>query len=524
MRRHLWILTTLITLATGAEANAASPDTVFTDYVRAIFAEDWPVAESFWLPDEVAHAKRLGVEFTGVPLKVDCSSPLIEHRWALRDKTIQMSIADSTINDTLIAKTVTIRAGAESVALSHKYLLVATPEGGWRITSPIYHITRSWPEINTLHVRVRCPADSLINQFALDALNGLIDSLGTIFHFRPEHWIKLNKQKIDYYLADRETIRALTGYDAHGMTHLPLDAVVTSHLPHEHEIVHALLNYRLAPLPLYTLPALQEGIAVSYGGRWGKTPSVVMHLGAFVIQSELMTVDDILTHQGFNSDASDLSYALGGLLTRCLIESIGFPKFSVLYRRLSGPQQYIRSLSDHAIRKAIEESTLQPWAMLVPSCIEREVAIFSHRGIDPCPSIPKENEVWRNPLPRNGNEFVITEDSKYYYFEARGERAGSTVGFFLNDPKRFNEPAYRSRLYSEQFPKQRYDGQMVGIVFDSLEAGVYDYRTDMLLAKFASGFSQGESIWDAEHRVVRFRVDKNIMPIDLKSGNLRMIW
>lgn len=522
MRRLLCILTVLLIFSSCTSSFAATATAVFNDYIQAILAEDWPKAESFWLHDEVSLAKRLGVEFTGVPLKVDCSSPVLEHRLAIRDNLVQLAVSDSTIADTLIAKTVTIRSGAQPVIV-HRYLVVQSPNG-WFITSPIYHATRAWPVVNTTHVRVRCPADSLLNQYALDALDHFIDSLGTIFHFRPEHWVTLNDNKLDYYLADRETIKALTGYDAHGMTYLPLDAVVTSHLPHDHELVHAILSFRMNPLPMYTLPAVQEGVAVSYGGRWGKAPRVIMQLGAFVLESGMMKVDDILTYNGFHSDAADLSYALGGLFTRCLIESIGFPKFSVLYRRLSGPQQYIRSLTDREIRRAVEETTGQPWDTFIPSCVGREVEIFSHRGIDPCDSIPRENEVWRHPFPDDKRDFTLTEDSTHYYIEAKGTLAGTALGFFLEDAKRFDEPVYRSRLLSEQMSGEASNGQIVGIVFDSLEAGVYDYRTDLLLAKFASGFTAGESIWNPVDRVVRFRVDKSVLPVALRGGNLLLSW
>lgn len=520
MRRHFMTFTILLALT--PHAMAASADAVFNDYIQAILAEDWPKAESFWLPDEVSLAKRLGVEFTGVPLKVDCSSPVLEHRFAIRDNLVQFSVSDSTLADTLIAKTVIIRSGAQPVIV-HRYLVVQSPDG-WRITSPIYHATRLWPVINTTHVRVRCPADSLLNQYALDALDRFIDSLGAIFHFRSEHWTSLNDNKLDYYLADRETIKALTGYDAHGMTYLPLDAVVTSHLPHDHELVHAILNYRMAPLPMYTLPAVQEGVAVSYGGRWGKSPRVIMQLGAFVLASGMMKVDDILTYNGFHADAADLSYALGGLFTRCLIESIGFPKFSVLYRRLSGPQQYIRSLTDREIRRAVEETTGQPWDTFIPGCVGREVEMFSHRGIDPCESIPGEKEVWRHPSPDDSRDFTLTEDSTHYYIEAKGSLAGKSIGLFLEDAERFDEPLYRSRLFSEQMSGETSNGQIVGIVFDSLEAGVYDYRTDLLLAKFASGFTAGESMWNPVDRVIRFKVEKSVLPVELRGGHLLLVW
>ena len=511
----------VLALSTPSRASASGADSAFSSYIDAVLADDWSATESLWLPEEVALAKRFGVEFTGVPLKVDCSSPLLEHRLALRNKTIQMAVTDSAVADTLVAKIVTLRSGGQPAALSHTYLLISTP-AGWRITSPIYHATRAWPVIETRFTRVRCPDSTLLNQSALDAMDNFIDSLGTIFHFHADEWARLNREKLDYYLADRATITALTGYDARGMTYLPLDAIVTSNLPHEHEIVHALINFRLAPLPMYTLPALQEGVAVSYGGRWRKTPQVIMHLGAFVIKSGLMSVEDVLTHSGFNSDASDLSYALGGLFTRCLIESMGFPQFAALYRRLSGPQQYIRNLTLHEIHKAAEESTGQPWELLIPSCVEREVATFSHRGIDPLAYMPPSEFLWSKFT--NGVEAILNETTDYYYLEVGGEYAGRAMGVCLKSDSLFTRSGYKSRLFAEQFPEQPYDGQICGIVFDSLEAGIYDYRTDMLLAKFASGFSQGESIWDAESRVVRFKVDKGVLPVDLRSGSLTLVW
>jgi hypothetical protein len=515
------LLALIAFLSTPLAACAASPDSVFDAYVHAVLAEDWPSAEACWLANEVTLSKRLNVEFTGYPLKVDCTSPLLEHRAALRMGTLTYAVSDSSINDTLTARVLEIRSGQSTVR--HTYLLAATADG-WRLTSPIYQATRAWPALETRFARIRCPDESLLNTYAIDALDAFIDSLGTLFYFEPRHWVLLGRERIEYYLADAEQIRALSGYDAHGMTFLPLDAILTSHLPHEHELTHALFNFRLRELAMYTLPALQEGVAVAYGGRWGKTPGVIMHLGAFVLKSELMTVDDILTYQGFNSDASDLSYALGGLFTRCLIESIGFPKFTVLYRRLSGPQSYIRNMTAYDVRKAVEETTNQPWELLIPSCVEREAAIFSRRGIDPSLSIPESELVWETPVPLTGKSFRITVDSSFYYFEVKGERAGSRVGFFVLDSAQFLEGVYRSRLFSDQFPEEAYDGQIMGVVFDSLEAGVYDYRTDMLLAKFASGFSQGESMWDSKGRVIRFRVAKSILPLELNHGNKLMIW
>lgn len=68
------------------------------------------------------------------------------------------------------------------------------------------------------------------------------------------------------------------------------------------------------------------------------------------------------------------------------------------------------------------------------------------------------------------------------------------------------------------------NGQIVGIVFDSLEAGVYDYRADLLLAKFASGFTAGESMWNPVDRVIRFKVEKSVLPVELRGGHLLLVW
>lgn len=519
--RHLPALFLLILIAIAvpaqAQAQANPADSIFSAYVAAVLSDNWTAAESLWLPAEVELANRLEIRFTGLPLKVDCTSPLQEHRAVIANGTIQYSVSDSLVSDSLVAKIVEIRSGA--VAVRHTYLLVPT-ETGWRLTSPIYHATRDWPEYRTRFFRVRCPDSSLRNEYALEALDAAVDSLGTIFHFHDEHWIRLTAHRIDYYLADRTAVRALTGHDAHGLTYLPLDAIVTSHLPHPHEIVHALMNFRLGQLPMYTLPALQEGVAVAYGGRWGKAPHVSLQMGAFVLDADLMTVKDILTYDGFQADASDLSYAVGGLFTRCLISSMGFPNFTVLYRRLSGPQQYVRGIRAEDVRQAVEESTGQPWERVVPACLVREVELFTHRGLDPCLEIPDASLLWQEKA--DGLQVRVLENEVRYYVELAGEKAGGQTGVALSDPD-FGDTAYRSRLFSEQFPDAQYDRQVLGIVCDSLEAGLYDYRRDLLLAKFASGFSTGESIWDPAARLIRFQIDKAMLPDTLAPGRLRLI-
>jgi len=89
---------------------------------------------------------------------------------------------------------------------------------------------------------------------ALGRLLGFLDEVGPAWRM-PE--------RIDYYaFPDRETLRALTGWDTNGRAILAHDATVSIHAADAHEVMHVLTTPTARPLRLASF--WMEGIAMYY--------------------------------------------------------------------------------------------------------------------------------------------------------------------------------------------------------------------------------------------------------------------
>jgi hypothetical protein len=523
MRKTL-LLAALIIGITASGAHAAAPDSVFNMYLRAVLAGNWDEAKALWLPEEVVAAERLGVTYTGVPLKVDCSSPLLEHREAINSGVVTVTVTEPFRDEErMVVKRATLQTkSGQSVTATY---LVVPREGHWYLTSRIWWETKSWRTRDTHYIRLYMMDTTLVNDVALAEMDRFVDSLFSLFQATPEQRTLLTKQKILYFFAGKETVQTLSAYDVHGVSYRPLDAVITSHLPHEHELTHVVADFVLSPLPMYSLAVLQEGLATACGGRWGKSPRVVLGLGAYILQSGLVAPDAILTDSGFHGDAatSDLAYAAAGVLTRFLVESLGWKHFSVLYRRFSGPQPYVAGLSQSEIERVLVEVTGQPWDGLVRSCIAIANESADHEaGIWPATPAHSAGPVIFESTTDSLTLRLFAVDSDLY-LETSGLAAEREHGLVLTAKPAPAPTGYRSTLFAEHWPTVAYKGEAVGIVLEKTEAGIYDYRTNTLLAKFAAGFSNGQSFWDEKAKRNRVRIERAILPVAIDSVNFQVL-
>ena len=88
----------------------------------------------------------------------------------------------------------------------------------------------------------------------LDRLLGFLDEVGPAWRM---------PARIDYYaFPDRETLRALTGWDTNGRAILAHDATTSIHAADAHEVMHLLTTPTARPLRLAGL--WMEGIAMHY--------------------------------------------------------------------------------------------------------------------------------------------------------------------------------------------------------------------------------------------------------------------
>jgi hypothetical protein len=358
--KKICLLVSVITI-TGCQHLSAQPERVFNEYLQALVAEDWEKAEKYWLPEEIRTSKRLDITYTSIKVKYDCASPLISSLEGIRNNEVKVTVTETIYHDDWAQMAVKLATDNDSVKV---FYYITESEGEWRLASPLLVHTRDWKKYDTRYFTVHYSDESLINQHALEELDGFTVSIGRYLELSPLQMERLEEEKIDYYLCTEEEIKKLTGFYTHGMTNLQFDAIISRHLPHYHEMVHLLINYALKELPLYTLPCLQEGIAVCLGGRWRKSPGVIFQLGHFTLAQRIYRLPDVLTYEGFHEKVNnpDFSYPLSGIFVKFLIERFGIERFKSLYRNLSGTEAKVRSFSVEDVQSQVSITCEMPWA------------------------------------------------------------------------------------------------------------------------------------------------------------------
>jgi hypothetical protein len=67
---------------------------------------------------------------------------------------------------------------------------------------------------------------------------------------------------------------------------------------------------------------------------------------------------------------------------------------------------------------------------------------------------------------------------------------------------------------------RNYNGETYSIQFSPDEAGLYDYRTNTLLAKFAMGFSPSPDYWNQQMKEITFGLDKSLLEGEIRDYKL----
>jgi hypothetical protein len=497
----------------------AQPEVVFEKYLSALKAGEWHIAESYWHPDQVRAARRLGIEYDGIRAKYDCASPMIGALDFIREGAIGVEIRDILNRGEWVELRVALTGAQDPVTVS--YYLVQDGMG-WRLASLPFLASRQWPVRETEYARVLCNDSTRLNREALRRLDRCIESIGRSLEIPPERMEWLADEKIDYYLCDDETMDRLVGSAAQGMTDLQFDALITRHLPHEHELAHLLFNYALKDLPLHTMPCVQEGVAVCLGGRWEKSPEAVFMLGRFALAEGFASVEEVLTFSGFHfeSGAPDLSYAVSGLLCRFLIEGYGIKRFKRLYRALSGSSAAVREMSTVQIKAAVAENCGSAW-----EDIQRKFAEFwpqfQFTGL--CPGLPEEARTDLCHLKSPNLAVTIQSSAANILFEIEAGVRDPNGVILVGDSTPPIESSYSSRLFTRHLPHAEYQGERYGIWFTDQEAGVYDYHTNILVAKYVRTFSPGMGYWDPDHQVIRFYLNKDLLQDKTEALQFRLV-
>jgi len=495
----------------------AQPELVFSSYVQTLVSEDWEKAETYWLPEEIQKSKRLGITYTGIKAKYDCASPLISALGKIRSGEVQVTVTDVVHREDWSQVSVQLTTLGESSTTT--YYLVKS-EGDWRLVSPLFVHSRNWKRHDTQYATVHFDNDSLINEHALQDLDRFVASMGEHLELSEAEMERLEKEKIDYYFCNEEEIEKFTGFSTFGMTNLQFDAIISRRLPHYHEVVHLLVNYALKELTLYTLPCLQEGVAVCFGGRWDKSPQVVFQVGHFTLAQKFFQLEDVLTYKRFHEIVGnpDFSYPISGIFVKFLIEQFGMERFELLYRNFSGTDAEVRAFSVDHVQSKISEILGKPWSEIQPD-FEKYWQQFEFSGLVPGGIVANES---KTTLKSTNLSVHIGDLEDAYIFEIQSTTDNPSGLILMKDKLSSGIENYQSGLFTDHLPNASYDGEAYGVQFSANEAGLYNYYTDNLVAKYISSFAPSNEYWNVEKRIMRFRLEKAVLNQNISDFQLSL--
>ncbi len=478
-------------------------------------------AQGLWTAPVVERSGRFGITYTGMPLKVDCTSPIVRNIDVMRDYVYQA------------AKSVTELPGGEYYTLeyssvvqgekiTHLYYMYFDGSYFW-LTHPQEYYGRHWPIIESRYFRIHYHPDvkGYLHGLVLAEADRFIEAMADSLSLSSEQLRKIGQNKIEYFYCDSDsTVEAITGHKIKGTLDLATNDVISAFFPHYHEIFHLLINIRLTELPLYTQPILREGIAVCYGGRWGKAPPTLHYLGAFLHEQKIVEVDSILTMGRFQQQAvADMAYPVAGLFVRFLIENMGLSKFLDLYVDLSGAYGYLVNMKAPTLKKILFEALGEPsWEDLMANFAEYLQtyhdgrAVFSPGGLSDGRDVAQTEQL---AIRENQDWLGVT-------YTTNGSEPPTGNLLFSKDD---NLAGQRSILFEEQYQgAMEFEGYRYGLRFDVNEAGLYDYVTNQLLAKYIWGITPSDDYKNEAGTSIAVRFRKELCDvISLGEGEYKLL-
>lgn len=494
---------------------------MLTEYFDLLVTGNYESASYLWQEKCQERATRFGITYTDIPLKADCGSPIVRNIDLMKDYLQPPVKKVHHLSDKRFSK-LEYSAVVAGNPVRYDYYAYSDGNYSWLLYPQDYH-SRDWPVRETKYFRIHSHPDvtGQLNSLALAGADEFVEATGRSLGLTDEDIKLLETRKIEYFFCDSDDrVNNITGHLIKGTYDLASDDIISAFFPHFHEITHFLVNFRLRTLPLYTLPILREGIAVHFGGRWGKSPESLVALGAYLCREKIVGIDSILTMTGFEANAaSGLGYPLAGVFTGYLIDKIGQPGFLELYLKLSGKFEILTGMSTRGIQRIIMEATgYSNWADLLND-YDSYLTRVTGEMADIRPGAPKGGKV----IVESEQCRLLEKDDWLIVELSSADSTGPTgnILFGLDEPLKGVE----SSLFESQYGgKELFEGYRWGIRADQYEAGVYDYATNTLVAKYIRGITPSEDYYVQPERQVRFVVKKDLFGSDVpRSSTVKLL-
>jgi hypothetical protein len=510
------IVAMLVLVLGPVQATGQDVKTLMSSYIDALINGDYEGAAQFWHPQYIETCNRLGITYRDIPYKYDCMSPLLQNMAPIRDGSASWTTTQTTLGPQHHKLILKIHTPERTV--SYDYFFLDDSTG-------IHLIPRFWLHLNNLSVvktryfDVFYRNESQLNDFALFDLDRFIELTLTKLGATEEKIEALKEQRMEYFLAETQNeVSELLGFSSHGMFFAPSDIIISRYLPDYHELALFALSYTQDNLGLYTAPFISQGLACSFGGRFGQAREVMPQIANFTLANNIYALEDVLTVSDFHTKVGsiDFSYPLSLGLVETLTENYNITGTLKLLSDLSGSLTDVASWTTDDVKAVITGFTGRTWS---------EIETYSKEKIasDPFPNLkPGVNPGPGQTVFESGTtEYLakITHDGEWYNVkltpyspETRIEGTIVIEGSVGNTHDKF-----KSFLWNEQFPDIPYINQLYSIRYNPDEIGIYDYLTNRLVAKYVSSFDDGNKIVNGDE--ISFRFSERIIREDF--GSLR---
>lgn len=477
----LLILGATASLTLGISASASVHAVEFSEsrareFIDAVCRNSPRVIE-FIDTTELKLCARLGIQYDEVNTKFLISQDLDSLiKTALISSHYRHVVEVSPMNESIQKVTLEL----PDLQLSRDFYF---KDGKWIL--PSTYFSHDWRRFESEHFRFIVSDSCTMLPYCVDQLEQFFLSTATLLGYTGEQFETIRRNKIEYLLCrDSKEVGKLTGYENRGMYELPSDRIITCYHAHFHELVHLMVNFKLQKLPLWTHPLFQEGIAVALGGRGGLAPPVVKEMAAYLVESGMASVSDLMSVEGFNQVHNTINYPVSGLYCEFLLQQIGAEQFLELYRKYSGSSDQLESMK--IVGTEIPDDNL--WSNFVTQSarIHQITVDASESGFI---------EVYRD------STLVVAENEQKLMFKVSGAA-------LIGGNEEF--AGYRNLTIKESFGGLQYRGEKYGILADSSEIKIYNLYTGNLIANLVSAFRAPSEAVPYDGRYFRFVADRDI--------------
>lgn len=491
----------------GQNTSDATGLLTIAKYFELLTTGNYEIASDMWTPESLERSSRFGIRYLNIPLKADCASPIVRDL-SLFDAQMRAPIKNYKALGERGWTRLEFSQLTGSRNIEHDYY--AQKRGDWFwLGYPQDYYGGDWPVVESRYFRIHVHPEvqRFINDVVLDKADEYVKNLAETLGIDGDMLKVIKRGKIEYFFCKNNSlIKRVSGGRAEGTLDLGSNDIISTSFPHFHEIAHLMVNIRLQELPLFTLPLMREGTAVRFGGRWGRNAAALIDLGIFLHREELVMLDSILTSKGFESESgADIVYPVAGLFNAFLMDNMTIERYLELYLALSGSMTEVSAMSAVEIQNVIIGATGHPAWIALKTDFDSYLKDYVVNT-----SVALPGSIEGGKIILKGEDFLVKEKDEWLAFEFdassesnSGKPTGNLLFAQLDDLE-----GQTSALFFQQYGDSvAYHGFRFGVRFDPNEAGLYDYATNQLLAKYIWGISPSGDYYDADRQrvCIKFR-------------------